>query len=451
MAPFIFKSNQVAVAGISQDLALFDAPIQEGGRNADVFFKINVPIDAIRPAFQLEFNSNDFNGVDADDIYFHEHRNKLYKCFKDDTSGNQVEYEGVRWSEAIPDSNQDKSNKSWVTYTESNEAIDFRIQNAAHGMLLRPDNAPNTLKYEMAEMAVKSQFDAPLDLLDNESETKLIDDVANQDTPINTALRNQLQTHRYSINQSTNGLTSGDTGPTAARPLARGIGESLLGSALSQDADSNGTTDDFLARIDNLVTAWRTQYGPGTGHQVDGVVRSVTDPYNPLLKDVKIESLDFSTNTILMDFPMAVGDKMQITLLFVVQSKLQTADLSGNVTYAVGPTSSRKHQTNHLRKLFGSRVHGYKHSDETSTAPGLEGESLAHVGAPYNATTLPDKNRYGNLFMDVSVDPPKVIDFAESLESTQYFTFMNRVAEIEITLTESGDTTYLKPKTEQGY
>jgi hypothetical protein len=429
------KSLQVAVAKITEDLKLFDAPIQEGGRTADVFFNLTLPIDAVRPAFRLEFDSDELNGVNTDDIHFHEISGNLYKCFKDAT-----EYRNVIWSDAIADASQNKVNRSWRTYTESQLDKDKKITSLTHGMLLRAGtgNDPNdTLKYEMAEMAVKAHFDAPLDLLDNTAEIALEADVANQDNPLNIALRNQLQTNKYSIDGSTGGLKSLGTD----RPVRRGICESLFASGMSQDADGNQTTDDFLTRIDNLVHKWKLDGGATAGSPL-----LVTDPSNANLNNVKIETYDGSSNHILMDFPMAVGDKIQLTLIYAVQSKLQTADLN----YAVGPYSSRKNQTNKLRELYGSRVDGYEHSGQVSLTTDLSGESLAYVGGVYNEGVDISQNRYGPLFMDTISNPatPQVVSFSDSQNSDTYFSFMNRVAQIEITLTESGSnsvTTFLKP------
>lgn len=438
MAPFVFKSNQVAVAKITEDLKLFDAPIQEGGRSADVFFNLTLPIDAVRPAFQLEFNSDELNGVNTDDIHFHEISDNLYKCLK---AGS--EYRDVIWSNAIADADQNKSNRSWVTYSESNNnPTNIKITSATHGMLLRvgSGNDPyNTLKFEMAEMAVKAHFDAPLDLLDNASEIALEADVANQDNPLNSALRNQLQQEKYSIDGSTgaNGLPQLKSLDTD-RPVRRGICESLFASGMSQDADGNQTTDDFLHRIDNLVHQWKKEQVANPSGV--GVATYVTDPTNANLNNVKMESLDTSANHILMDFPMAVGDKIQLTLIYAVQSKLETA----NGIVAVGPGSNRKNQTNNLRELYGSRVNGYQHSGLVSNALELAGESLAYVGGLYDESVDISANRYGPLFMDTT---PSVVSFADSQNSNIYFSFMNRVAEIEITLTESGaeaDTTFLK-------
>lgn len=450
MAPFVFKGNQVAVAKITEDLKLFDAPIQEGGRTADVFFNLTLPIDAVRPAFRLEFNSDELNGVNVDDIHFHEISGNLYKCIKD-VAGVATVYRDVIWSNAKADADQNKSNKSWVTYAESGLDKDKKITSNTHGMLLRvgTGNDPNdTLKYEMAEMAVKAHFDAPLDLLDNTSEVGLETDVANQDTPLNTALRNQLQNNKYSIDESTGVVGTGLKSLVTDRPVRRGICESLFASGMSQDADGNQTTDDFLTRIDNLVHKWKADHGPQSANWSGVNVNSlVTDPSNANLNNVKIETTDASANHIIMDFPMAVGDKIQLTLIYAVQSKLRTADLNGQVSYAVGLGSNRRNQTNKLRELYGSRVNGYQHSGQVSLTNELQGESLAFVGGAAQLDI--SLNRYGPLFMDTTTgSSPSVVDFPQSQNSTTYFTFMNRVAEIEIELTASDSsdaTTFLKP------
>jgi hypothetical protein len=458
MAPFVFKSNQVAVANITESLKLFDQPIEEGGRTADVFFNLTLPIDSVRSAFRLEFNSSELNGVDVDDIQFHEDRSLLYKCNKQDPSGNAKAYDGVIWSDALADADQNKINKSWVTYAESgNNPVNKKITSNTHGMLLRAgdgNNPNNSLLYEMAEMAVKAHFDAPLDLLDNVAEQDLLKDISGQNVIINTALRNQLQSNVYTIDGSTgsNGQPQLKSLVTS-RPVRRGICESLFASGMSQDADGNQTTDDFLHRIDNLVHRYKDISGGG--------VQYVTDPSNSLLNNVKMESLDISSNHILMDFPMAVNDKIQLTLIYVVQSKLETAD---NIL-AVGPRSNRKNQTNSLREFYGSRVDGYQHSGQVSLTTDLSGESLAFVGGAEPWPSDPSANRYGPLFMnatggtDTSGNPiPAPLSFAESQNSLTQYSFMNRVAQIEITLTKSGtagypldnynaDTTFLKPAT----
>ena len=454
MAPFVFKSNQVAVAKIQESLKLFDQPIEEGGRTADVFFNLTLPIDSVRPAFRLEFNSSELNGVDVDDIQFHEDRSKLYKCNKQDASG-AIAYDGVIWSDAIADADQNKINKSWVTYADSsNNPVNKKITSNTHGMLLRAGagNDPNdTLLYEMAEMAVKAHFDAPLDLLDNVAEQDLLKDVSGQNVTINTALRNQLQSNVYTIDGSTgsNGLPQLKS-LVDSRPVRRGICESLFASGMSQDADGNQTTDDFLHRIDNLVHTYKDISGGG--------VQYVTDPSNTLLNNVKMSTADSSSNHIIMDFPFAVGDKIQLTLIYVVQSKLETAD----GILAVGPGSNRKIQTSALREFYGSRVDGYQHSGQVSLTTDLSGESLAFVGGTEPWPSDPSANRYGPLFMnptgglDGSGNPiPAPLTFAESQNSSTQYSFMNRVAQVEITLTESGvvgnplansnaDTTFLK-------
>lgn len=455
MAPFVFKSNQVAIGKITESLKLFDQPIEEGGRTADVFFNLTLPIDSVRPAFRLEFNSSELNGVDVEDVQFHEDGNLLYKCTKYDPSG-AISYDGVIWSDAIADASQNKINRSWQTYSESgNNPINKKITSLTHGMLLRGGigNDPNdTLLYEMAEMAVKAHFDAPLDLLDNVAEVDLLKDISGQNVTINTGLRNQLQSNVYTIDGSTgsNNLPQLKSLVTS-RPVRRGICESLFASGMSQDADGNQTTDDFLHRIDNLVHTYKDISGGG--------VQYVTDPSNQALSNVKMETLDSSTNHILMDFPMAVGDKIQLTLIYVVQSKLET---SGGV-FAVGPLSNRKNQTNALREFYGSRVDGYQHSGQLSLTTDLSGESLAFVGAAEPWPSDPSANRYGPLFMDPTGGTdasggiiPAPLTFVQSQNSDTQFTFMNRVAEIEITLTESGTpgnplansnavTTFLKP------
>lgn len=454
--PFVLESNQVAVTTASHDIILFDAPIETRGLEADMFFDISLPINSIRPAFRLEFDSTDFNNDAASGMNFYEIKEKLYKVSHE----NDTPYKnGVNWHSSTPNASQNQNNKSWTPYSESTDNVDKRIT-LIDGMRLRTstvNDGSNKLQHEIAELAVKAHFEAPLDILNHENKANLLESIGLLSTQITESFRNQLRDISYNSGQSQN-----DNMTLSGRNVRRGICESLFSSALNHDANGDENNDDLLHRINNAVEKFKDKRDGVNGETAvvsddDGILRTTVNftagiDSTGVVVDISglaIETSQADINHIKMDFPFAVGDKIKVTLIYVIQSKLM---LSSDVE-SVGESSSRITETNLLRQLYGSRVKGYEHSGENSTFPGLSGESLAYVGGAYAVGSVEEggegENRYDALFFNTVVDNEtgeetvSRVTFADSQASGTQYSFLNRVVEVTITLSEDNESTAL--------
>ena len=439
MSNITFQSNQVAVAGVSNDLQLFDRPIDVSGRLSDIFFKIYLPVDYVRNAFRLEFNDFDFNDVSASDVIFHEISSNLFRIdpvrplvYFHNAGDN---FSGVKWGDASA-VDQDHDQKSWDLALISDHKKDTAIRYAGKnkGMLLRYSTNPSTqlLKHEIAELAVRAHFEAPLDLIENEED--LILDVSGKNPDITRAFREQLRDVSYNI-ETTGNFVSHNT----ERPVHRGICESLFSSGMGGPNHAKDETDvsmTFINRIDAVMRAFLDSSGVRADPSANWVVDVSNDLYG--IKIERVGGSDPSGQHVIMDFPFKVGDTIEMHIIYAIQT-LPLSEEGG--TALIGPNSTRKQATRNLREKYESRVPGYELHETPVNGGDLDGESIAKVGGLYDPNIV--KDRYGPLFMydNALVNIDDIISNTTMNTGGQY-SFINRIVHVQIQLT---DATYGPP------